>query len=170
MKHIPAHIAWPMAVVGLILLGMTSTFGVLIASRSDGGPQVIKQYYQQAVAWDSTAAVRQASLDLGWTLDVSRSRKDGQTELLVRIVDRDGHPVPGLSGELRLSRPQSTGVLERLPLLPEAAHGDAGHDTPLPALRAIPTASGRGLWDVEVDVRSGDTRFVGTVRRDWQLP
>ncbi len=170
MKHIPAHIAWPMAVVGLILLGMTSTFGVLIASRSDGGPQVIKQYYQQAVAWDSTAAVRQASLDLGWTLDVSRSRKDGQTELLVRIVDRDGHPVPGLSGELRLSRPQSTGVLERLPLLPESAHGDAGHDTPPPALRAIPTASGRGLWDVEVDVRSGDTRFVGTVRRDWQLP
>ncbi|MEQ9104255.1 MAG: FixH family protein [Rhodothermales bacterium] len=170
MNRIPAQIAWPMAVVGLILLGMTSTFGVLIASRSDGGPRVIKQYYQKAVAWDSTAAVRQASVDLGWVLDVSRSRTDGQTELEVRIVDSDGRPISGLSGEMRLSRPQSTGVLERLPLEPYPTPGTTPGATPAFTLRAFPTVSGRGLWDVEVDVRTGETRFVGTVRRDWQLP
>jgi nitrogen fixation protein FixH len=164
MNRIPAHIAWPSAVIGLILLGMTSTFGVLLASRSDGGPQVIHQYYQQAVAWDSTAAVRQATRDLGWTLDVTLARTDGRSELVVGIVDRDGRPVTGLSGELRLRRPQTAGVLERLRLEPVRTANSPG------MLRAIPTASGSGLWDVEVDVRTGDTRFVGTVRRDWQLP
>lgn len=139
---------------------MVSTFGVLIASQSDGGPQVIDRYYQQAVAWDSTAAVRQASRDLGWAVDVTRGAVDGRTVLDVRVTDRDGLPVTGLTGELLLRRPQSAGVLERLRL-------DAA---PATMLRAYPSVSGRGLWDIDVELQRGETRFVDTVRREWQLP
>lgn len=167
VNRIPAHIAWPGAVIGLIVLGMVSTFGVLIASRSDGGPQVVDRYYQQAVAWDSTAALRQASRDLGWTVDVTRMVVDGRTALDVRVTDRDGHAVTGLTGALLLRRPQSAGVLERLPL---ALGAPATSTNPATPLRAFPSVSGRGLWDVDVELQRGKTRFVGSVRREWRLP
>lgn len=44
---------WPVAVTGLIILGMGWTFGLLYFSRVDGGPRVIEDYYDKAVRWDA---------------------------------------------------------------------------------------------------------------------
>ena len=47
---------WPVAVTGLIILGMGWTFGLLYFSRVDGGPRVIEDYYDKAVRWDALRA------------------------------------------------------------------------------------------------------------------
>ena len=39
--------------VGLLLLGIVTTLGTLFAAHSDGGAQVVEDYYQKAVDWEA---------------------------------------------------------------------------------------------------------------------
>lgn len=155
-------ILWPTAVVGLILLGMVSTFGVLIASRSDGGPAVLDNYYKRAVAWDSTAALRQASLDMKWKTDLLLTTKaDGSPRVLLAVTDSTGLPVEGLTGTISFSRPQTAGIREQLTLSRGVDSGTWYVD---------PSVTGSGLWDVGLELRRGPVLFVHTVRKEWHLP
>lgn len=157
-----SDLIWPGAVVGLILLGMATTFGMLFASRVDGGPEVIEAYYDKAVAWDSTAAVRAASDDLGWHASVSLVTDQGTTPRMVLSVrDADGQPVEGLTGSAILSRPQRAVPLETLNL----AAGDAPG-----AYVSTLTVHGTGLFDIALDLSRDDDRFVRTIRAEWHLP
>ena len=157
-----SDLVWPAAVIGLILLGMGTTFGMLFASRVDGGPQVIEAYYEKAVAWDSTASVRASSEALGWTAAVSLEQTAGGTStIVVSLVDANGEPVSGASGTASLSRPQRAGILETAELTPGPEAG---------AYLFTVQSTGTGLFDVAIDMRRGDDRFVRTVRSEWHMP
>ena len=41
--EIPPHIAWPGFIILLLLLSMVVSFGALIAARSDGGVDVVRE-------------------------------------------------------------------------------------------------------------------------------
>jgi nitrogen fixation protein FixH len=156
---VPAHVAWPAFVVALLLLGIGSAFEALFAARSDGGAQIVEDYYGAALRFEDEQAARAASAALGWSADVEVGACEGglcAVELAVR--DRAGAPVTGLSGALATSRPQEAGTAATIPLSPkDGAPGVYRQLVPFPA---------DGLWDVAVEARRGDDRFLTTVRLD----
>jgi len=158
MKKHTADWVWPGAVIGLILLGMTMTFGILYASRVDGGPEVIPDYYDRAVVWDDMAAERAASEALGWTASIERP-DEGQLRLTVR--NADGEPISGVHGTVTLMRPHRAAAVEVIPFRVDASNSAV--DIPV-------TAHGSGLWDVHIEARRGKDRYVDIFRREWRLP
>ncbi len=158
MKTPTTDWTWPAAIIGLILFGMTMTFGLLFASRVDGGPEVIPGYYDKAVAWDEIAATRAASRALGWTVDVEHAEN---STLQLELLDRNGEPVPDAQGTLTLTRPHEATFSEVIPFRVDAS----GTATDLTV-----SAHGAGLWDVRIDAMRGSDRFIHELRREWSLP
>ena len=99
---------WPLIVVALLLSSVGMMMGVVIIAKSDGGAQVVDDYYDRAVAWDSLNSLDQAFIDQGWLtyliLDASTGRLVVQDSLGIRLSD--------LSGSVEMTRPQSaaTGI------------------------------------------------------------
>lgn len=89
---------WPGLVVGL--LGMQICMGMVAVSLATGDPtsRVIPHYHDRAIHWDSMAAARIASDQLGWKETISYgSTADvyGNRDLIVDLIDKDGKPVTG---------------------------------------------------------------------------
>lgn len=156
-KGIPPHIAWPASIVALLVLGMGWSFSVVIASRYDGGAQVVDNYYEKAIAWDETAALQKQSDALGWTADITlRNGSEGQLEVVIR--DAAGQAVSGLTGTVKGFRPQRTGARMEVALV--AAPGDATvYRMTLPKLE-------HGLWDFEITALRNDDRFATVIRKE----
>ncbi|MBT4052293.1 MAG: hypothetical protein HOE73_04300, partial [Bacteroidetes Order II. Incertae sedis bacterium] len=92
---------WPLIVVALLLSSVGMMMGVVIIAKSDGGAQVVDDYYDRAVAWDSLNSLDQAFIDQGWLtyliLDASTGRLVVQDSLGIRLSD--------LSGSVEMTRP-----------------------------------------------------------------
>lgn len=158
---IPPHIAWPGFVIALLLLSIGSAFQAFFAANSDGGAQVVEDYYDAAVRFDDEQAARAASDALGWTTNIRIDGCEGglcAVELAVR--DREGKPVTGLAGLLTASRPQDAAASARIPL---AAKVEAEAPGVYRQLVPLPTD---GLWDFAVAAHRGDERFLTTVRHE----
>lgn len=146
-----------MGIVVLLLSGTASTFGVLFAARSDGGPAVLDDYYQQALRWDTLARQQAASNALGWHVQVQVLPSSTPEHLVLLVLtDRHGQPLTGLTGTIRAFRPeqvavQSTAVLQADPATP-------GH------YRQPLTLHKAGLWDFEIVAQRGRDRFQTKVR------
>jgi nitrogen fixation protein FixH len=154
-KH--AHIIWPAVIVALLLLSGITTFAVLFASRSDGGAQVIDNYYQRSVAWDSVATITRASDSLGWNVNVTiRGDTPHERTGTVVITDRAGQAIEGLAGTVTVTRPQSAVTF--------GTHRFVRDDSVDTRYLFEFPYSEPGLWDLDV-VASGDgERFVKRVR------
>ncbi|MEP0548824.1 MAG: FixH family protein [Rhodothermales bacterium] len=155
---IPSHIAWPGFVIALLLLSIFAAFQAFFAAQSDGGAQVVEAYYDSAIAFDDEQAAQAASNALGWSAGVEVGACEGglcAVDVVVR--DREGAPVEGLNGLLRVSRPQSAATVARIPLASSDAPGVYRQFVPLNA---------DGLWDFAVTARRGDEQFVTEIRRD----
>lgn len=151
--------AWPAAVVSLLLFGAGMTFAVLYFARSDGGAQVVGDYYRQGVAWDSVAAVRGRAIELGWRVQVTIAAQpgaDGRRTVETTVIDSTGAGIEGLSLEIRLFSPSI--------------------DRPIVSTHAIDEGLGRyttafqidrpGLWDIEVAGQTIEGPFNVRVRRE----
>lgn len=155
---VPPHIAWPAFVVALLLLGIGSAFEALFAARSDGGAQIVENYYDEALSFDETRAAQVASDALGWTAEVSVGAcEGGLCPVEVAVRDRGGAPIDNLTGVVRASRPQDATAVARLPLSPSETPG---------VYRQLMPIARAGLWDFAIDAQRGDDRFLTTVRRD----
>ena len=157
---LPPHIAWPLFVVLILLVGVGGAFAMMIASQLDGGVQVVEDYYRKAVDWDATAARRAASEALGWSVAVAVQPPDAATarqrvDLTVR--DPEGRPVSGLTGTLTLRRPHLAAAVAERPL--EAVPDQAGvYAVEAPLMRP-------GLWDFELLAQRDSLVFIQTLRR-----
>lgn len=154
MKNRP-DILWPAAVIGLLLLSGITTFAVLFASKSDGGAQVIDNYYRRSVAWDSLAAEQRASNELGWHLRVDLTASSDDTAILV-VTDQEGGVVDGLSGSVSVSRPQASTTF--------GTHSLTPIDSTSGAYRFSFPYHERGLWDLQITAVRGDQRLLERVR------
>lgn len=137
MRAIPSHIRYPAMIFGLLGLTLVVNIILVTATRSDGGAQVVDDYYQESIAWDERAEVRDFSAALGWTLNVEM-QPDEPGRLQILRPDEQG--VPGLVGKVRLRRPQladDVAVAELRPV--EGSPGLYEFDHPV---------SKQGLWDV----------------------
>ncbi|MEX0747600.1 MAG: FixH family protein [Rhodothermales bacterium] len=154
---LPPHIAWPLFIIFILAVGIGGAFSILFAANSDGGVQVVEDYYRQAVAWDSTAAVRARADALGWRADLNVyvSGEPLQT-IEFTVVDSTGSAVLGLRGTVRLSRPQHAKPVAEIPFYAAGEPGTYRVKAPLAA---------SGLWDFGIEARNDSADFVVTIRR-----
>lgn len=155
---LPPHIAWPAFVISILLMGMVTTlYTVYLANQSP--PQVVENYYEKALNWDSEQAVVAASQALGWDLQLAIvPSRTGATERTIKVtlLDAAGQPITNLEGTVRARRPDQIGILAETAL---TVRPDGSYEAHLPLAQ-------RGLWDLEVVAQRDNERFVQTVRRE----
>lgn len=140
MPKVPAHILYPGIVLALLGLSITTCFRLVMASKSDLGPQVVANYYEDSLAWDSIQAKKRATEALGWTIAL---QFDGDTEGRVTITDGAHAPVEGVDASIELRRPQLADAVSSATLVPVA-------DAPGVYRFEHPTAT-PGFWDVVLE-------------------
>jgi hypothetical protein len=158
---------WPLFLAGL--LGMSiAACGVLVwvATRPDA-PRPIRGYYEAARAWDVEEATVAASRALGWTVRFELPGEIPYFEGMprpvdVRITDRAGAGVAGLSGELHAVRPADGRLNQRgeLVAMPDAPG----------SYRTLIRLDAPGDWELRLDLRQEELRFVHAARFTLMLP
>jgi nitrogen fixation protein FixH len=161
MPEIPPKYFYPGMVIGLLLMSVGFVTTTVIAAHSDGGPQVVEDYYQKSVDYDETQARREAAANTGWTVEVTNLAEAGAGEpLLIEIVDRKGQPVTGLEGTLELRRPELARAVGTSELTPAAGK---------PGFYEASVAAGRdGLWDIEMTIRQGESTYLFDTREELE--
>ncbi len=155
---LPPHIAWPLFIVGLLTMSVVTVTITVMAARSDGGAQVIDDYYQKAVNWDETAALQAASDALGWQADVAVGPADADARPVeITLRDREGLPIEGAEGTIRAFRPQRAGVVAESPLMATETPGLYRQTFPI---------NQAGLWDFEIVATQDSLRFQTTIRKE----
>lgn len=164
MKSIPPNIAWPAAIIGLLVLSVGTSLSIVVASRSDGGVQVVENYYQRAVQWDEAAAQQAASDALGWTARVDIRLPENREEypiIELTVQDQNGQPVTDLQGAIRAFRPQQSQAV---------AEGTFATDPDHPGMyRLALPVRGSGLWDFEIVASRDTSRFQTVIRKEVLL-
>jgi len=149
---------WPLFVV-LLLVSSVAMMGIVVmAARSDGGAQVIDNYYEQAVRWDSLAEARGAAAALGWQADLDFTSSEHGMEGTVGVTDSTGAAVEGLRVTVTLRRPQLATIIAEVKATDASNSGLYHFST---------DASGSGLWDVEADILPSDGSEK-MIRFDWR--
>jgi hypothetical protein len=152
---------WPIYVGALLSMSVIAS-GILVwvATRPDS-PRPIKGYYEAAKAWDADEAVEDASRQLGWTvryeLPSGVPHFPGMPRPVdVRVADRDGKAITGLSGRLFALRPSDTRLNQTGDLveLPQ----EAG------SYRTLVRIDEAGSWELRIDVKRDGLRFVHAAR------
>lgn len=153
MKSVPQHILWPAIIILLLLSNIGIAVGTLVISRSDGGAQVVPEYYSAAVAWDSVSTSSQQFSDLEWKVEIAPSRET--QSLAVTIADRNSRPVSGLDITLTLGQPHRSSPV-----------GNFTMHMVRPGFYQVTEVPyrGHGLYDVELAIAS-DSLKTRTRRR-----
>ncbi len=159
--RLPPHITWPLFVVGLLSMSVATVTITVMASRSDGGAQVVEDYYQKAVNWDETAALQAASAALGWQIELTVAATSADEEgrpVEIMLRTRDGQPVDQARGAIRAFRPHRANVVAERTLV--AVDGTPGlYRQTLPIQQT-------GLWDFEITATQDSLRFQTTIRKE----
>ena len=152
---------WPFILGGMLTMSIVAQ-GVLVfvATRPDA-PRPIADYYERGLAWEADAALLAASRRLGWSVQLEVPAGDEYALAELRPVDitvqgRDGLPVTELSGRLVAVRPSDPRLGGESALV-ELPH-EPGH------YRTLARLSVAGLWELSLDARRGETRFLYTER------
>lgn len=157
---LPPHIAWPMFVVGILLMSVCAVAATVFAANSDGGVQVIDAYYDQSVNWDENAEAQATSDRLGWTTTLRVLPVDSNSLRPVEITVRDGHgaPISGLRGTVRLERPQLAKSVTELPL--------AADSTEPGVYRLMAPINAAGLWDFHLRATHDGNAYLTVIREE----
>lgn len=152
---------WPIYLGGLLAMPIVaSAVLVWVATRPDS-PRPIGGYYEAARSWDADEATEEASRQLGWAaryeLPADIPHFAGMPRPVdVRIADRDGKPVSGLSGRFLAIRPS------------DARLNQSGELTELPqqagTYRTLVRLDEPGTWEFRIDARQQALRFVHAAR------
>jgi len=152
---------WPIYIGGHLTMSIVAcSVLVWVATRPDS-PRPIQGYYEAAESWDVDEAQQDASRLLGWTvryeLPEGIPHYPGMPRPIdVSVVDRDGKPVDGLTGQLMTIRPSDgrlnqRGNLVALPSTPGSYRTLVRLDEP-------------GAWEFRLDTHQQATRFVHAAR------
>lgn len=143
-------------------MSLTAAAITVVAARSDGGVQVVDDYYVRATQWDAQAAQQAASDALGWSTRLTVHALDarGLRTADVFVTDAAGAPVEGLAGTLAVRRSPASAVVATVPLQPVPGQ---------PGLyrQALPVAD-EGLWTFEVAARRADDAYLTSMRYEVQ--
>lgn len=153
--RIPPHIFWPGMVVSILLLSVVANIVLVVKARTDGGAQIIEDYYAKAAHWDEGQAKVAQSKALHWSHEVTVSPVELEGMGIVRVALRDVQgPLENLGVQLTLRDPTKIAVVASA----QATHEGGGvYVIPVPLRR-------HGLWDVDILATQGATVFEERVR------
>lgn len=111
--------------------------------------------YERGLDYNKALAAEAAQEKLGWQSQAAISdAADGRRTLNVRMSDRDGHPLSGLTLEAHLVRPSNDGM--DVTLSPHAA-GDGSYEAEF-------TLPAPGQWDLRLVAHRGDVAWQQSTR------
>ena len=142
---------WPALVVGLLLFNITASMTILYFAKSDGGPEIIPDYYEQSVNFNDQMLATEASAKTGWSVEVSLGDEFG--ELIV--VDADGQPLVDLEGTITFYRPERAQAQGMAKL----SASSPGH------YRFQNIAHKSGLWDLAVELQGTEGVYINRFRK-----
>lgn len=91
---------WAWIVAAMLVTHTTLMITIATIAVDDPSFTTVPDYYERALAWDELRERRQESDRLGWEVDIAPSALGDR--LVVTLLDRDGVPVVGASGDLSL--------------------------------------------------------------------
>ena len=152
---------WPWLVGALLVCTAGGQAIMLYAATHDPTFAIEPDYYNRAVAWDTTMANDRATIALGWKASAAMSSAVGPGSTIdatvhVAVVDRDGTPVRG-------ARVRATAVHNL----------DGSHQTSVSFVAdgdtyvATMVGARRGLWELRLDVTRDDAHFTPLLRLDY---
>lgn len=144
-----------MAIVGLLSLSIIASLLTVFAARSDGGAQVIDDYYHKAANWDSTRALQAASDALGWQVTFATESAEGTARVVrLHVQNKYSEPVIGLQGTISAFRPQKAQMVDQTVLV----------ETEPGVYQQQLTMAHTGLWDFEIEATRNGTPFLKRIR------
>ena len=147
---------WPAAVVGALVVTVGANIAILVLANDSDKAVVEPNYYEKAVAWDSTMAQGRRNESLGWSVRATLTPIPGGSRLAASLADRAGAPIAGAT--LRVEAIHNLDAARRI----EAALRDAGggaYEADLPMRHA-------GLWELRFTAERDGERFTDDLRRD----
>lgn len=154
MMRIPEKYFWPGMVVAILSLSVVANIILVTAALSDGGPQVIDNYYEKSVNWDESQAELKRVKEMGWTVEILVGPAAPNRAVRFVVRDRAGAPVDGLLPHVIIHSPAkivAAGEAELTPAGPGVYAGEFPITHP-------------GFWDFNFTARLGDGDFVTTKR------
>ena len=152
---------WPLYLSGLLAMAIAAYAVLIYVATRPNAPRPIPRYYEASQQWDADEAAEEASRQLGWrvTYDIPKDvpHVAGTPRPVdVRVVDREGRGVAGLTGRLFVMRPSDQRRSQSAPLvgLPHQAG----------TYRALAVVDQPGAWEFRVDAKQDDLRFVHAAR------
>ncbi|HJL40864.1 MAG TPA: FixH family protein [Myxococcales bacterium LLY-WYZ-16_1] len=151
-----ASITWPLIIVAFLALSVGANVALIYFASTDPSFAVEENYYEKAIHWDETAALRAASERLGWDVKLTSS----PARLQIRLSDRSDEPVEGAWVEVKAfpnirATQAVTGELRETRAGTYELEGSF-----LPA----------GIWEVRLKAERGDEVFVQTLRTEIFAP
>ncbi|MEK7402339.1 MAG: FixH family protein [Gemmatimonadota bacterium] len=151
-----ADLRWPVGITVLLAVFVVANLLVMRIAGTDPSFAIEPDYYQKAVAFDSTMALERQSAALRWTVTSAIVRDSSGATLTVTLTDALGQPVTGASvtASARFNA-RANDVLSAA--LREA--GPGRYLAPLDVRHA-------GQWEVRVDATRGPQRFLASTRTE----
>ena len=147
---------WPFLIVGLLVASASANVFLLVRAGADPSFSVEPDYYAKAVAWDAHLEQLRKNVELGWRADV-----DVEDEaVVVRLTDRDGHPVAGARIALEAFHRARGNAVVRGTL----------RETPSHAYRAELPLTRPGIWEIRLAALRGSDTFTSVLERDVVRP
>jgi nitrogen fixation protein FixH len=150
---------WPVLLIVLLVSGVLTNIYFMCRAVSDPSFAVEPDYYQKAVAWDAHQAQARENPTQGWRLALAVAAADpatGRARVVAQLVDREGHPVPGLTVGLEAFHNARAAQVVKATLSETADH----------AYAADVAVTRPGLWEFRVAAARGAERFTAVVDQD----
>ena len=148
---------WPLLVVAMLAGHVLILVTVVIIATRDPSFAVTPNYYENAVNWDESQAVKRASEKLGWRLEIvaaDEADAAGRRAVTFALADATGAPIGNAAIDVNCFHPAPAPRPTRLTAT-TAADGKA---TQLLPIRHA------GFWDFQCKAVAADGRtFVTTV-------
>ena len=144
--------AWPLAIVGILLAGITSNVAFVVLASSDPAAAVEPEYYRKALAWDDEMAQQERNIALGWSahaaLTLGARGQPGRLELTV--ADSSGRPLSGAAVSAVVMHNARASNAQQVALQEDAA---GRYSAKLLAERP-------GIWEVRLSVERNAQRYT----------
>lgn len=147
---------WPIGVTAVLATTVAANIWVAVIANDDPSFAIEQDYYQKAVAWDSTLAQARRNERLGWRLTPALGSigPKGEARLSATLTDSTGAPISGAVVKVSALQVARASQVHQLTL---AAAGAGAYDAELDA--RLP-----GQWELRFDVTAGSTRFTEIAR------
>jgi len=146
---------WPVAIIAILTLTVGANFWIYAVANDDQGIAIEPDYYQKAVAWDSSMAQARENRALGWRVTPSLAaftERDG-AGLRVTLTDSAGAAIPDATVKVTAFYNARAGDVSDTTLVP----GRGAYEGRLPVHHG-------GVWELRFDVRRGAVHFTATSR------